>query len=280
MKRIKSILICGSALALTGLTTLLVAASGDRDAKAIVRSVHGDVKYQLPGGQFMPLKVNAVLDPQTVLKSTAGAEAYLQVNGTTSTVKLEESTTVTLSKMENLGAGDSSTDLKLDGGKLLGKVKKLSANSDYKVAVPNGVAGIRGTDFQVSVTWDATGNNYTIVFTSVTGTIVCQVNFPIVTGGQDTRTLIDGQSWTVTGSVTGGTLVINQPQTLPADVYAAILRAFDGFPPPPPPPGGGNPPPPGTYVPPGTSGTYTGGDSGASGGSPPPPPPGDSVRVR
>jgi FecR-like protein len=268
MKRIKSILICGLVLALTGLTTLLVAASGDRNAKAIVRSVIGDVTYQTPGGQFMPLKVNMELAPQTVLKSGPGANAYLQVNGFTSTVKLEEKTTITLSKMENLGAGDSSTDLKLDGGQVLGKVKKLSANSDYKVTVPNGVAGIRGTDFQVSVTYDGTGN-FTVVFTSVTGTIVCSVNLPVGQLGLDTRTLIDGQSWTVTGSSTGATLVINQPQTLDPAAYAAILIAFRTFPPPPPPTGGNPPPPPppGTQLPPNTGGTYTGSNPAATGGT-------------
>ena len=46
---------------------------------------------------------------------------------------------------------DTSTDLKLDGGEILGQVRKLSANSDYKVTVPNGVAGVRGTDFGVKV---------------------------------------------------------------------------------------------------------------------------------
>lgn len=270
MKRIKSILICGLVLALTGLTTLLVAASGDRNAKAIVRSVIGDVTYQaVAGGPFLPLKVNMELAPHTVLKSGPGANAYLQVNGFTSTVKLEEKTTITLSKMENLGAGDSSTDLKLDGGQVLGKVKKLSANSDYKVAVPNGVAGIRGTDFQVSVTYDASGNNFTVVFTSVTGTIVCSVKLPVGQLGQDTRTLIDGQSWTVTGNSSGDTLVINQPQTLDPAAYAAILIAFQTFPPPPPPTGGNPPPPPppGTQLPPNTGGTYTGDNPAATGGT-------------
>jgi hypothetical protein len=132
------------------------------------------------------------------------------------------------------------------------------------------VAGIRGTDFQVSVTYDASGNNFTVVFTSVTGTIVCSVKLPVGQLGQDTRTLIDGQSWTVTGNSSGDTLVINQPQTLDPAAYAAILIAFQTFPPPPPPTGGNPPPPPppGTQLPPNTGGTYTGSSTaGASGGT-------------
>ncbi len=264
MKRTKSILICGLVLALTGLTTLLVAASGNRDAKAIVRSVHGYVTYQAPeGGPYLPLKVNMELVPRTVVKSGDGAEAFLQVNGSTSMVKVAERTTLVLRKMEDLGAGDTSTDLKLDGGSVLAKVKKLSANSDYRVTVLNGVAGIRGTDYQVTATFEGNGS-WTIVFTSVTGPITCSVNLPAGQNGQDTRTLIDGESWTVTADAQGQTLVINPPVTLPPVVYAAILKAFEGFPAPPPP----SPPTPplvGPYIPPNESPSETGGNV------PPPP---------
>jgi len=206
MKRIKLILVCGLVLALAGLTTLLVAAGAPRGTKATVRSVVGDVTYQAEGsGPFLPLRVNQELTEKTVLKSGPGANAYLQVNGFTSTVRLAESTTVTLATMTATGPGlaaDTSTDLKLDGGSLLGSVRKLSANSDYKVSVPNGVAGIRGTDFQVSVNIQANGT-ITIVFTSVTGTVFCQVNPPAgSTAAAASRTLTTGQSWTVTGTAT------------------------------------------------------------------------------
>ncbi|MGD0413349.1 MAG: FecR domain-containing protein [Verrucomicrobiota bacterium] len=204
MKRTKLILVCGLVLALTGLTTLLVAAGAQKDQKAIVRSVVGDVQYQVDGmGPFLALRVNMELNPKTVLKSGRGASAYLQVNGVTSVVKLTENTTVTLSTMTATGPGldaDKSTDLKLDGGTILGQVKKLSANSDYKVTVPNGVAGIRGTDFQVTVT--VQNGTVTVTFTSQTGTIFCQVT-PAAgqTQEQSSRTLTSGQSWTVTGTV-------------------------------------------------------------------------------
>ena len=131
MKQIKTILVCGLVLALTGLTTMLVAAGGERHTKAIVRSVHGKVEYQAADGQWKPLRVNQDLNEGTLMKSDAGAEAYLQVNGLTSTIKLEEKTTITLKKMLAVGAGmgaDTSTDLKLAEGTVLGSVRKLSAN--------------------------------------------------------------------------------------------------------------------------------------------------------
>jgi hypothetical protein len=263
MKRIKLILVCGLVLALTGLTTLVVAAGAQRDTKATVRSVHGDVTYQADGmGPFLPLKVNMVLTPKTVLKSGPGADAWLAVNGSTSTVKLTEKTTVTLSKMEATGM-DTSTDLKLDGGTLLGSVRKLSANSEYQVTVPQGVAGIRGTDFQVTVTFMGNGV-FTLQFTSVTGTVVCQVTVP--QGQMGTQTLTTGQQWTVTVSTTGPNVTLTAPITLPPGVLTDIMKLL---PPPPPPPGGVTPPPPSppAYVPPTTSGSETGGNSSSSSSS-------------
>ncbi|MGA2556915.1 MAG: FecR domain-containing protein [Verrucomicrobiota bacterium] len=229
MKRIKSILICGLVLALTGVASLVVAAGGDWNTKAIVRAIHGKVSYKAGGGDWMPLKVNQELSPGTQLKTDPGSEAYLQVNGFASTVKLTENTTVTLSKMMQMGSffsPDSSTDLKLDGGKVLGSVRKLSANSDYKVTVPNGVAGIRGTDFEVTVTVESNGA-LSITFTSVTGTVFCQVTVAPGTPGQSSQTLTTGQSWTVTGTVANGITTLNSPITMPAAALGAIVLSVE-----------------------------------------------------
>jgi hypothetical protein len=241
MKRIKLILACGLTLAVTGLTTLLVAAGASKDATATVRSVLGTVNYKGPeGGDFKPLKVNQVLAPGTILQSGPNSQAYLIVNGLTSTVKVTENTTMTLTTMITYPAGDSSTMLKLDGGTLLGSVKKLSANSDYKITVPNGVAAIRGTDWQVTVTLNRTTGTYTITFTSVTGTIVCQVTPPpgsvpvpgVIPGGGNvggggvggptTQTLNSGQSWTVTATVTTSTVEGQPPTVTTISVTAPI----------------------------------------------------------
>ncbi len=229
MKRIKSILICGLVLALTGVASLVIAAGGEWNTKAIVRAIHGKASYKVGGGDWMPLKVNQELSPGTQLKTDVGSEAYLQVNGFASTVKLTENTTVTLTKMMQMGAflsPDSSTSLKLDGGTVLGSVRKLSANSDYKVTVPGGVAGIRGTDFQVTVTVENNGA-LSIVFTSVTGTIFCQVTVPPGTLGQSSQTLTTGQSWTVTGTVANGITTLTSPVTMPAAALGAIVLAVE-----------------------------------------------------
>jgi len=237
MKRIKLILVCGAVLALTGLTTLLVAAGAQRDATAIVRSVFGDVTYQPAGsGTFMPLRANAELGQKTVIKAGAGASAYLQVNGYVSMVKVTESTTMTLKTMTTTGPGyaaDTSTDLKLDGGTIMGNVRKLSANSDYKVTVPNGMAGIRGTDFQVTVFVQPNGAGaITVTFTSVTGLLFCQVNPPAGTTPEQASKMLDtGESWTVTGNMDGTTLSLGTVGLLTPIELAALRDYFRKFPP-------------------------------------------------
>ena len=175
MKRIKLILVCGLTLALTGLTMLLVAAGTMGSTTAIVKDVKGNVTYQPPqGGGFMPLKANQELKEGTSVKTGPGGTAYLSVNGKASAVKVEENTTMVLTKMTMTGE-DTTTTLQLDGGTLLGSVRKVSAMSEYKVLVPGGVAAIRGTDWKVVVTYQGSGN-FTVTFTSGSGTVYCQVS--------------------------------------------------------------------------------------------------------
>src|SRR5271170_14564 len=42
------------------------------------------------------------------------------------------------------------TELDLRAGEIFGRVKKLSAMSEFEVKIPNGIAGIRGTSFYVN----------------------------------------------------------------------------------------------------------------------------------
>jgi len=232
MKHIKLILVCGLTLALTGLATLLVAAGASRDTTAVVRSMQGNLQYKLPeGGDWKPLKVNQILSPGTILRSGPGAVAFLSVNRTTSTVQVKENTTMILTTMKQDGT-DTSTALKLDGGTLLGSVRKVSANSDYKVVVPGGVAAIRGTDWQVTVTDNGNGN-FSVTFTSVQGTVFCQAFLAqgAAPGQQSTANLTTGQSWTLTATTTttaaGTVTTTTPPVTMTATALTALQSAVN-----------------------------------------------------
>jgi hypothetical protein len=88
--------------------------------------------------------------------------------------------------------GDTETMLDLKAGTILGKVKKVAGNSTYEIKTPHGVAGIRGTDYQVTVTL-LPGGLYQVTFTSLTGIVIVSA---IVDGATVVRTLHDGESWT------------------------------------------------------------------------------------
>jgi hypothetical protein len=68
-------------------------------------------------------------------------------------IRLRENTVLALDKLFSTGTGsDSVTETQLDlrAGRVFGNVKKLSGASKYEVKLPNGVAGIRGTLFDLS----------------------------------------------------------------------------------------------------------------------------------
>jgi hypothetical protein len=126
------------------------------------------------------------------VKTEANAEAYLQVNGFTSTIKITENTILELTKMDCKIGGDTETVLTVKKGKILSSVRKLSANSSYVIHTPKGVASIRGTDFEIAADLLPDGA-YRVTFTSVTG----QVSVTAMVDGQEkTQNLTTGQSWT------------------------------------------------------------------------------------
>jgi hypothetical protein len=145
-------------------------------------------------GLFMPLKVNMQLPAGTTTKSGPASEAWLQVNGFTSTIKVTENSEVELTKMDAHGSGpaaETETVLTVKYGTTLGSVRKLSANSRYEIHTPNGVAAVRGTDFQVTVTALATGK-IIVSYTCVTGQLLVSAD---VDGQNVTKVLATGQQW-------------------------------------------------------------------------------------
>lgn len=68
-------------------------------------------------------------------------------------LRLMENTLMSIDKLASTDTGAgvvTDTQLDLRSGRIFGTVKKLSAGSRYEVKVPNGVAGVRGTEFLIS----------------------------------------------------------------------------------------------------------------------------------
>jgi hypothetical protein len=163
---------------LTAVAALVVAASSLNAAQntAQVVTIHGAARYSTGNNVWLPLKEGAELkagsviqtaseswvdlalggggtysEPQTVIKhfTYGGGTTDSQQN----VVRLRENTVLAIDRLsfEQTGA-DTITDIGLDlrAGRVFGNVKKLSAASKYEVKLPNGVAGIRGTIFDLN----------------------------------------------------------------------------------------------------------------------------------
>ncbi len=86
----------------------------------------------------------------------------------------------------------SNTQLDLRQGSIFGNVKKLSATSQYLIKMPNGIAGVRGTTFMITI-----GGAITVI----NGSMV--VSFTNAQGQTTTSVLVPGDSYNpFTGQVT------------------------------------------------------------------------------
>jgi hypothetical protein len=194
MKRFQTIAAYLVALALTGAFTVRSDQPGRIRGRATVRTVMGNATYNV-NGTTLPLKPNMELDAGASITTGPDSVVYLNVNGLSSSVRIQADTTMAIPVMERIGSareGDTETTLDLKTGSILGQVKKVSGNSTYEIKTPHGVAGIRGTDFEVTAQPLPDGK-FLVTFTSVQGIVIVSA---IVAGEIQTRTLKTGDSWT------------------------------------------------------------------------------------
>jgi hypothetical protein len=121
--------------------------------KAVVRTIRGTASYSESGGEFKALKVGKVLGPTSTVRTSASSMVDLYLGDNGPTVRLTEDTTLGLDKLDLDNTGSETvieTQLDLKTGTILGYVKKMAAASKYEVKTPIGVAGIRGTEYQIS----------------------------------------------------------------------------------------------------------------------------------
>jgi hypothetical protein len=156
------------------------------DGYAKIVRIKGAARYSQPGGTWNQApKVGDVLPPGTVVQTgmekgsymdivlvqgdavgtpmtfnaggptTAAAGSAMSFRSTSeqNIVRVTENTALGIDKLtvQNTGA-DLVTDTQLDlkKGRIVGNVKKMSPASRYEIKIPNGVAGIRGTLFDLS----------------------------------------------------------------------------------------------------------------------------------
>jgi len=122
--------------------------------KAVAEVVKGSAVYSPPGAAPIPLKAGTVLESGTTVKTAAGATVDLFLGKSAGYVRVTENTTLVLEKLALTDTGaDTVVDVQLnlpEGTLLFDTKKKLSAASKYEIKIPNGVAGIRGSNGRIN----------------------------------------------------------------------------------------------------------------------------------
>jgi hypothetical protein len=166
---LKSLVVCGVALAMV---STLIAQTAEQSAAKVVR-MKGGARYKIGSGDWQPLKVGDVLHSGMVVQTAAGSRVDLvlgdaaapaaqaappetisyQPTAEQNIVRIWENTLLAVDKMTQTQTGAdvvTETQLDLKAGRITGTVKKMSAASKYEVKIPNGVAGIRGTVYDIT----------------------------------------------------------------------------------------------------------------------------------
>src|ERR1035441_5183761 len=200
MKETRSLLnnlvVCGVALAMV---STLAAQTVTQGAAKVVR-VRGAARYSTGNNVWQPLKVGDVVKPGMVIQTAAKSSVDLALgDGSTPVVRpvpvempsymptaeqdmvrIWENTVLGVDKMTSTETGAdvvTETQLDLKAGHIFGMVKKMSAASKYEVKIPNGVAGIRGTIYDISAEGliKVLTGSVVLAYVGPDGTVVTQV---------------------------------------------------------------------------------------------------------
>ncbi|PWU20931.1 MAG: hypothetical protein C5B50_02960 [Verrucomicrobia bacterium] len=171
--------------AVLAMVSTLAAQTPSQGAATVVR-MRGNARYTTAPNNWKPLSVGDVLKPGTIVQTDMGHDSYVDLvlgdgrtplanakpfnpsllaaasGGATgpgykpaasqNVVRVADNTVLGVDKLTSLETGaDVVTDTQLDlkAGHIFGNVKKMSKESRYEIKLPNGVAGIRGTSYEI-----------------------------------------------------------------------------------------------------------------------------------
>ena len=162
------------AVALAAFVSAATLQAAPQKNTAVVRAVRGTANYSTDAGaNWKKLSVGNKLEQNSVIRTAPGStvDLFLGVNGPV--VRVTEATTMGIDKltMDAAGAGETviETQLDLRNGRILGNVKKMAAASKYEVKTPQGVAGIRGTRYDIRADGTVTVIEGTVIVVYVVG---------------------------------------------------------------------------------------------------------------
>jgi FecR-like protein len=216
---VNGLVACAVALAMISTATAETAGQGKQGRAKVIR-MKGQARYTTGNSVWQPLRVGDVIKPGAIIQTSKGKGDFVDLalgdgNGPIASsgsgsgpsvmitpisyqprteqnfVRVWENSLLGVDKLTTLDTGAdvvSDTQLDLKAGHIFGVVKKMSAASRYEVKIPNGVAGIRGTVYDITADGEVrvSSGSVVIAYVGADGTVVTQV----VSAGQqfDART--------------------------------------------------------------------------------------------
>ncbi len=144
----------------------------------------------LPQAKWVPERVSLSVDSPVRGLTTYRPSAEQNV------VRLMSSTTLVIDKLTTTSSGAdtvSDTELDLKKGGIYASVKKLSPAAQYLVKTPTGIAGVRGTQFSISLNDDGTIKSVVVYRTMNDDGLVLAVTS--AGGATQTYLIKDGEIW-------------------------------------------------------------------------------------
>jgi hypothetical protein len=155
------LLMAGALLLAAGCATTAPVPNGGVLSAKVVR-LKGAARCSTGGDVWQQLKTGDIVKPGTCIQTDAKSRVDLvfgterhssQPSSEQSTLRIWGDSLLGIDKLTIKQTGMelvTDTELDLKAGHIYGVVKKMSAASKYEVKLPNGVAGIRGTEFDIT----------------------------------------------------------------------------------------------------------------------------------
>jgi hypothetical protein len=186
----------GFALAVAAVLSVSSSEAAVAHNKAVVRAVRGTANYSTDkGATWKKLAVNTQIGENSTIRTATGSTVDLFLGDNGPVVRVTEDTTMAFDKLTSENTGVEKvieTQLDLRNGRILGNVKKLAAASKYEVKTPLGVAGIRGTQYDISADGTVTVVEGRVLVVYVIGGVALQP--VIVNAGETVRPPANAQT--------------------------------------------------------------------------------------
>lgn len=146
---------------------VMVSSAEAKVGVAVVRRVQGSADFSQGSATWSPLTKGKQLKPGAIIRTGAGSEVDLFLDRNGPVVRVTENTQLGIDRLSYEKSSVETvidTGLDLKAGRILGLVDKMAEASKYEVKTPHGVAGIRGTEYDISAFGKVTVVSGSVVF--------------------------------------------------------------------------------------------------------------------